>query len=296
MKLLGRNLIAPRYFDFSLVRSELGFSIVTYLIIIGNLLLYQTDQFIIGSVIGVAAIAMYQSAFKISELLIQFGRQMEGLISPAAARFHALNDSPALRDLFFRSSRLMFVLSTPLYLFAAFFLTDIIRVLTGLESVSRDVWLAGQFLLAAVYSNQMSSACARRVMIMTGREKMLLRFVLGSALLNLGLSVALGLKMGIAGVALATLVSNLLFGWGVLFPQVLRHLSCRFRNYFGFQWRGAVVGMAVFLALLVSTGILMPSGGEAGVFGLAWRAALIVLPALALNFRVIRSTWREEAL
>jgi hypothetical protein len=97
-----------------------------------------------------------------------------------------------------------------------------VRVLTGAATDS-DSWWTGQILLAWFLTTIATHSTSKRIFVMTGHEKKLLRYGVGEAFANLALSITL-LKIWAspASVAVGSIIPTLLFGWFGLWPWVSR--------------------------------------------------------------------------
>ena len=265
----------PRLFELGSVRAQLGFSMVAYCITFSNLIMAKSDQLVLGLTLGVAAIALYQASYKVAEMFNMFTLQLQDALSPAAASLHASGDTAGLKDLLLRTSRLTFLVSTPLYLLCAFYLDGLIRLLTGMETVSHEIWLTGQILLLAIYSSQMTNSCTKRILMMCGFERRLLAVSLTDAGANVFVSVVLALQIGIVGVALGTLIPTVVVGWIWVLPVTLRYLDLKGSQLFSYLLRATTVPLLVCLVLLILLHFIAPLPGDSGFVDLAWRGALV---------------------
>ncbi|MEI6674856.1 MAG: oligosaccharide flippase family protein [Verrucomicrobiota bacterium] len=286
-----RNLpglsLSPRWFRWRTIRAKMSFSLVAYLITFSNMLMSKSDQLVISMALGVAFVAVYQAAFKTSEMLGMFTSQLQRMLSPAAASFHALGDRDGLRHLLLTSSRLIFLLTTPAYFLAAVYLHQLIRLITGLDGVSQETWLSGQALLLATYSSQLTGGASKRVLVMTGGERKLLMISLAEAGLNVVLSVILAYRFGVVGVALGTLVPSVLMGWLWVVPLSSKSLEIDWKTYLRHHMKGTVAPLAGFAVVLLVIVVAAPAASDAGLFGLAWRGLACVAPVLILGRRTV---------
>ena len=288
LKMMRGLSLSPRHFGLQHIKGQLGFSISAYLITCSTLVLTKTDQAVVATVVSIAAVTIYQAGYKIGEMLIFFSQQISRAVTPAAAYLHGKDDPEQLRQLLLRTSRLMFLVVTPCYLISALYLDALIRLLTGLETVPREAWLVGQILLLAVFNTQITSGCARNVLVMSGHEKLLLKITMSQAVANLVLSVGLALRFGIVGVAAATLITSLVFNWCWLMPRLFQFAQLRPMRYLAYH--GAAAGppfalFAIAVALILPLAPLDPASGFAD---LAWRGALILGPCMLLNLKRFR--------
>ena len=288
----GLSLNPAKHFQVAAIKEQLSFSLSAYLIQMSNRLLMQMDRIIIGAFLGVGAVANYQAAAKVSEILRMFAFHLEEAVSPAAAHLRARGDKAGLRDLLLRTSRFNFLIVTPIYILGAVYMGPVIGVLTG-EEVPFEIWMIGQLLLFSVYNTQISSTCASSIMIMTGQEKPLVAIVIAQLVTNIGLSIALVFGFKTIGVAAATMICAVFFGWGIILPKILKHLGVNVVEYVGFHLRGAAPGFAAFAILLAALVLLFPLH-EGQIHSLAWRGLAVMIPTMLLNLKIVRSTWSGD--
>ncbi len=281
--------LSPRHFHFPSVKAQMGFSFSAYLITFSNLLMARSDQLVIGLTLGLAPIALYQAGFKMAEMLNMITMQLQDALSPAAADLNARGNRQGLRELLVKTSGLTLLVSTPLYALSAVYLENLIMLLTGLDTVSRETWLTGQILLLAIYSSQITNSCAKRVLMMCGYEKRLLVISLVDALVNVGLSVILALNMGLVGVALGTLIPTILVGWLWVVPLTLHYLELPVLQYFRPQIQSIRKPLSVFVAILLVLVIFFPIPPEGGFLALAWRGASAGIPCLIFARKILLS-------
>ena len=281
--------LSPRFFRWSAVKAQLGFSIAAYLITFSNLLMSKSDQAVLGFTLGVGVIAAYQAGYKVAEMFNLFTIQLQDALSPAAASMHASGDGEGLKDLLLKTSRLTFLISTPLYGLCAVYLEPLIRLLTGLEAVEPSTLAVGQILLLAIYSSQLTNSCSKRILMMCGYEKKLLGLALTDGLSNLCLSITLALTFGMVGVAVGTFIPTVLVGWLFVLPLALRFLDLGPGRYAKFILSSAAP-VALFGACLGATVFFLPMPAEGGFFALALRGGLAAGPAFIWIFTNLRKS------
>ncbi|WP_083912957.1 lipopolysaccharide biosynthesis protein [Rubritalea marina] len=287
MRKLPELSLSPRWFNWSAVKSQLGFSVAAYLITFGNMIMGKSDQLVISMTLGVAIVAIYQTGFKASEMLGLFGSQVHQILSPAAASMHALGDHSGLRQLFLDSSRITFLMLTPCYLLAAAYLEPLINLLTGSDPVPKETFWVGQALLFATYSSQITNGASKRILMMCDEQKKLLKISLIDAALNLSLSIFLALQIGVLGVALGTFIPTVLVGWLWVIPVTMRKLNIPLRELIGTHIKGFVMPMVAFVVVLGGIQIAFPASIDCGLVGLGWRGLACMLPFLFLSRREI---------
>jgi O-antigen/teichoic acid export membrane protein len=211
--------LSPRFFAFGLVRETMQFSVFAYLGTATNIVLGKSDQLILGTVLSVGAVAVYQAGAKVAEVFAQFTRQVQDTLSPAAAHLHACGDQHALRDLLVNSLRWSVLLAMPLFLLCTFYLEELLQLLTGDRRLGPEPYWVGQILLAWFFTTILTHSVSKRVFMMSGHERRLMGLGLGEALANVALSLALVFWLrNVASVAIGSLIPTLYFGWVHLWP------------------------------------------------------------------------------
>lgn len=223
LKAMPQVKLRPSRAALRSMRGTMAFSIFAYLGTATNLILGKTDQLVITGTLGVAAIVLYQSGAKVAEVFREFTRQVQDTLSPVAAHLHAGAQHAALRSLIIQGTRWSVLIATPLYLLCAFYLSDLLHLLTGDTALAHETWLVGQVLLGWYYTTILTHSVSKRIFIMIGHERRLMWLGLGEAVANLVVSLALVLWLrNVAAVALGSLLPTLWFGWVHLWPWQAR--------------------------------------------------------------------------
>jgi O-antigen/teichoic acid export membrane protein len=281
--------LRPGLFDAGSVRAVLSFSLVAYLITFTNLVMARTDQAVIGFSLGIAFVAAYQAGYKAAEMFGLFSGQLQDALTPAAAQLHARGDQAGLVRLLLASTRVTTGLVVPLGALCAAYLEPLVRVLTGLETVDDATLAVGWALIAATLSSLLSNSCSKRILMMSGWERPLLRASLVDAAANLALSLVLVRVLGIAGVAVGTLVPTVLVGWLWIVPLTARFtgrpVAELLRAAYLPAWRPVLAAGAVLAALL----LLAPLPVDGGLADLAWRGALVGAATVATAWPLLRA-------
>lgn len=219
LRQLPEVTLHPRHFTPKLIAESLKFSVSAYLILVSYMVLTKTDQIVIGAVASMSAVAIYQPAAKIGEIFGFLTRQLANTLQPAAAHLHASGDQEGIKQLLINGTRYSVMLAAPLYVFTAAFLEPILALLTGDNALSPDAVRSAHILVFWAFMFIITHNVYKRVAVMCGQEKRLVWVGVGEAVMNLFLSVTLLKLYGlVAGVAAATLISSLFFGWIFLWP------------------------------------------------------------------------------
>ena len=226
-----RNLpglsLSMRHFSWSALKPQIGFSISAYLITCSNIVVGKSDQIVVGLLVGVGGVAIYQAGYKIAEMFNMFVIQIQEALSPLAAAMNASNDRAGFQDVYIKAQRLTLIVSTSLCALCIGYLDSLILVLTGMETVPQEVRNIGLALLLAFLSSQITNSVSKRMLMMSGKERPLLIISVSDAVLNIIISVVLAWKFGIVGVALGTLIPTLILGWLWVLPLTFSSLNLR---------------------------------------------------------------------
>lgn len=273
--------LSPRKFSLGMISETMQFSVFAYLGTATNIVLGKSDQLVLGATLSVGAVAVYQAGAKIAEVFSQFTKQVQDTLSPAAAHLHATGDRAALRDLLVNSLRWSVLIATPLYLLCAFYLEELLRLLTGDRVIARETYLVGQVLLVWFYTSLITHSVSKRIFMMCGHERKLMWLGLAEAALNLALSVALVLIFrNVIAVAIGSLIPTLYFGWVRLWPWMARDVELSGWQLFKRTVLPSGVACVPMLAVLVGFRfvVLAPGGSVIGaMFVEATLAGLVAL-------------------
>jgi O-antigen/teichoic acid export membrane protein len=222
-RLLPKVRISPGLFQWSKVRETMQFSLWAYLITATNIVLGKTDQLVIGTTLSVAAVAIYVTGSKVSEMFSLFTRQLQEALSPAAAHLRASGNHAALRDLLVEGTRLSVMIAAPLYLLCAFYMAELMKLLTGEAAPNPDGYWTGQVLLLWFFLSIMTHSVSKRIFVMCGHEKRLMWLGVAEAVGNLVCSVSLILIFkNVVSVAVGSLIPSAIIGWCFMWPWSAR--------------------------------------------------------------------------
>ncbi len=286
--------IRASLFSRDMVHNTMRFSIFAYITTLTTVILTRTDQLILSTMLAVSAVAIYQAGAKVAEMFSSFALQIPDTLSPAAAYLHAKGDKDFLRQLLLNGTRFSVMVATPLYLLSAFFLQQLLWILTGEKSNLETYW-TGQVLLFWGYTTIITQSVSKRIFMMSGHERRLMWLGVGEAVLNLVLSVALvAYFRNVISVAVGSLVATFIFGWFSLWPWAAREANLS-------GWKLArIVLFPTWLASLPIVGvillgrILMKPEFQASIYALLTEGSLICVLAAACLYRVALSPSERE--
>jgi O-antigen/teichoic acid export membrane protein len=182
----------------------------------------KTDEIVIGAFLPVASVTPYALANKLSDVGLMLTDQFLKVLLPLASELHAGGDQARLRQLYLTSTRLTLAICVPLggtlAIFASPILTGwvgpayadyayLVVILVIADGIAASLWPAGSVLQAMV------------------RHRPVALSAMVAAAGNLVLSIVLLQWLGLAGVALGTLIPAALECLGFVLPYTLRVLG-----------------------------------------------------------------------
>lgn len=201
----------------------------------------QTDRFVLAAFAGAAAIGLYEPASRLNVLTAQLASLPSSALIPAASKIDAESRPEVLRSLYLRGSKYTVAFVAPVAVTLIVLAHPLMLTWLGPE-IARMSTAAQIFLVTYLMYANLSVALP--IFIGTGRLRFLMWYTLGTALLNITLSLLLVRPYGVVGVIIGTVAADaLLFPLGMWYT--LRTLRIRWMDYV----RGVVVPMYPLLVL-----------------------------------------------
>jgi len=218
-----------KYFRFADVREIGNFGFYAFLANLGDYLRFHAGSLIIGRVLSVSLVTPFAVA---SRLMSYFRQVTVGLTSPLMPKMSALEGLSRLselRHLYLRGTRISTLLS---FFVASLVVLDgrmLLHVWVGetLMTVSFPVLVC----LSVGYTAAMAQWPSSMVLYSLGRHRPLGLWTLAEGCINVLLSIMLGSKYGLWGVALGTAIPMLFVACLVQPWYVLRLLRIRLLDY-----------------------------------------------------------------
>jgi O-antigen/teichoic acid export membrane protein len=181
--------------------------------------IFETDNVVVGAVLGAAAVASYQVALGPASGLQTLGSQFNSVSLTAASSLRSLEARAELGRLLTEATRMIGIVVMPVV---------VIFVLWGRQLLS--LWVGHDFVtsyptLVVLSIGMMMAALqgtASQVILALNRYRVTALVALGEAICNLTLSVLLARSMGIVGVAIGTTVPISCTTLGVYVPFACR--------------------------------------------------------------------------
>ncbi len=259
----------------------MGFSLCAYVITISNLIIFRTDQIVISALAGVGLVALYHVTTRLAEVFRLLCSQLHDVLAPLSASLNAQHDKQALQRLLLTSQRLVCLMVVLLIVPLWFFVGDLLQIWLELDS-QQTLWCARILLLniaiLVIYRNT-----ANQILLMCGYQKPLMWIGLSECLANLILSCLLIQPFGILGVALGTLIPNLVLAIFVNIPMACRFTqTSQWQSYKSLLIASIVVGLPYALLLLSFRHI---TGEDNSLIGIIVVSSICLIPALFSAYR-----------
>jgi O-antigen/teichoic acid export membrane protein len=203
----------------SLLKTVTSFSSTLFVINAASQLQTKTDEIVIGISLPIADVTPYSIARRLSELPQLLTEQFMKVLMPLASQLQAEHDDRRLRALYLTSTRLTLAVFLPLALGVVILAQPFIAVWVG-APYGQYAYLV--LILTAASFMMTSQWPAGAILLGMGRHRILAVITLGSALVNLGLSLTLVHPFGLAGVALGTLIPATIENLGCVLPYAMR--------------------------------------------------------------------------
>lgn len=186
----------------SMAKALLGFSIPSFLAILGDTLRLNADLAVVGRILTLHAVGVYGIASTIIKLLL---RLSSALTTPTYPRlsFLAARDMAAFRSTYLRYSHICALFVTWLAVEVVLLCEGFIHLWVG-PSFAESVPIA--VILALSLSTDYATVVSVYALKAVNRQNRFVVQSIGEGLVNLGLSIFLARRMGMIGVALGTAI------------------------------------------------------------------------------------------
>lgn len=285
--------LSPRRVDRSLLRPFTGLSVWFAVLDIAAIVLLRLDVLVVGLAVGVAAAGIYAVGQRLTLALDLLVVPVNKAFFPHSAHLSAGADLAGLRESLMLGTRVSLAVAAPIALALALLAGTILNVWVG-EGFDEAATVI--VLLAAATTVTALTRTGLMMLQGTGRLRVPAMITGGEAVVNLALSLVLVATMGLAGVALGTLIAAVVVNLGVFYPYVCRSFGVPVASFSWTLVRAHLPAVAVALPVGVLLATAAPSGLLAvGAVGLVIVALyLTVLACTGFSGQERRELW--EAL
>jgi len=204
------------------IRSITSFSGAVFIIAIAEQLKTKLDEVIIGAFLPISAVTHYYFAHRLSEIPQLLTDQFTKVLMPLSSQLNSRNDRSGLLQLFLVSTRITAAIFVAIGCCVVILAKPFLAIWVGVEYTQ---YTGLVYFLTAASFVEILTWPAGAVLQGMSRHHVLAPIAIGSGILNLILSILLIRPFGLTGVALATLVPNMVEGIFLVLPYTLRELQ-----------------------------------------------------------------------
>ena len=205
--------------SWPMLRQMFSMSSWIFLLNLATHLIFATDNFVVGAVLGTAAVASYQVALGPASALQTAGNQFDMVSLTAAASLQAQKAMDDLRRLLLEATGVVASVAMPGAVVFIVWGRQLLRLWVG-RSFEGSYWTL--VVLAMGYLFATLTGSANQVVLALNRYKVIALLSVLEATVNLGLSILLARHIGIVGVALGTTIPLTIMAFGVYLPFACR--------------------------------------------------------------------------
>jgi O-antigen/teichoic acid export membrane protein len=214
--------VRPTLFRRARLREVTGFSVYMLVLDWSAKLNYSADALVIGALVGTAAVAVWTVAQRIAEVSQQLTSQLGDALFPMIVDSDASQRLERLRIILRHGTRFSLALATPVCIGLAIEADLIVHAWVG-DRFSGSITVVR--LLLSVVLIRVANSSAQLILKGAGRHRLLAVANATTAIANVLLSIALVGPLGLAGVALGTLIPIGSTAAFVLFPAACRRVG-----------------------------------------------------------------------
>jgi O-antigen/teichoic acid export membrane protein len=248
-----------------------SYSFKTFMMFIGQKLIYYSDSIVIGVLLGPAQVTFFVIGASLTEYMRRIVNQMTQMFTPLTSELQARREDDKIREVLTKGTKMSLIIALPI---SIVFLT-MARVSSPCGWSEYGI-LSGQVLFILTIAHLFSVAQYSTQDILQGLNKhqicAVCRFV--EAIANLSLSIVLIRYWGIVGVAVGTAVPHLataLFAYPYFISRVVK---IDFRRYVIGSYLAPILSSIPFLACCLIIDNRFPPKNLAGFF----TRVLLIMP------------------
>lgn len=252
----------PKYVKKDRSRELLGYGLISFFIVISWMVVFNTDNIIIGVFLSTTAVTYYSIAGNLVNHLRGLINAIGVPLVPAISHYEATSDMSQISNLYAKITRYLFYFTTSVCTLLLIFGDDFIYLWMGPDFTKTVHILYILVIPSAIYLPQIA---ANSVMLGIGKHRPLFYILVSEAALNLVLSLALVKPLGIYGVALGTAVTQLLI-YTYLFPYVFhRVIRGDLKSFYGYTLKTVSISLIIAVPVGLVVDRFNPLSGWTGL-------------------------------
>lgn len=236
----------PKYVNRERSRELLGYGLISFFIVISWMVVFNTDNIIIGVFLSTTAVTYYSIAGNLVNHLRGLINAIGVPLVPVISHYDATSDTSEISNLYAKITRYLYYFTAGVCALVLIFGDNFIYLWMGPDFTKTVHVLYILVVPLAVYLPQIA---ANSVMLGMGKHRALFYILVSEAALNLVLSLVLVKPLGIYGVALGTAITQLLI-YTYIFPYVFhRVIKGDLKSFYGYTLK--TVSMSLIIAVPV---------------------------------------------
>lgn len=267
-------------------RSELqhlyGFGLQSFFVMFAVRIISSTDTTVIGVVLGASSVALYTLPLQLLEQMRSSVSSVSGVLLPSVTALATDGSSAAVREFYLSTTRITCFLAGGLAGTAIAIGPAFLSRWVGEQFGASAQWVLVYLAFTMFFQNLSihSPLAFYQAFHLLRRPSLVL---VAEAVANLSLSIWLARRIGVTGVALATVIPAVFVSTAILPHYLCRQLQVPIRRLVIEAVGPGLLLLAMTVALQWSAGLLIDSGTYIGI-GLR---ALTSVPAAYLIFRLM---------
>lgn len=280
-------------FDFSMLKDVGSFSFFAYLIMFSNMIIYKTDQLVLGVMLGVSSVAVYQIGSRISNILNKISGQFQNSLSPIAATLFKDKQHKRLQNILLRSNKLITFIAVINFIILTILAKPILNVWLEIDNpkILQVAYVMNVSVLLLILFRSGSS----KVLLMTGHHKFLSKVALIESFFNIVFSIIFIKLVGVIGVALGTLLPNFIISVFFIFPATCRFSKVKPTYYFYKIYLPVLLNTIIPAAILLIFRNYLVSGNW-NLWKLAYSAAPAAIVYISTGYLFILTKADKQEL
>lgn len=255
LKLIPGLKISFHGMNMKTIREIADFSLFAYIVSIAGMIIFKADRIVLGVMVGMTGITIYQLGTRIPEIMSNLTMQFQENIPPLAASLHKAGERQQLQDMLFNSIRLTVFLSTCTLIIFWMLAKQIMH--TWLKVSSSEVMFIVYVLLISVFIMVAFRSSPINFLQMAGRHRLVAVLYVIESIATLTMSILLVHFYGVKGIVFGTLIPNLIISVFIVFPLAAKFGS---RSIWSYLWKiylpALFIGIPAILFLYWVTAII----------------------------------------
>ncbi len=220
-KIYPQLKISYKFISWDVYRKIFSYSIYAFIVSVSAKIINQTDNIVIGIFLGPVWVTMYSVGARLSIYSRQLILIMSGVLMPTISEFQAKEEDHNIRRVLILGTKYSYMILLPVFMIFLVQGQDIITFWIGRKYISEGFPVALVLMMPHVLAP--SEYIMGSVLYGIGRLKAVTIAAVIEAIANLVLSIIFVKKIGLIGVALGTLIPQVI-NKGIFMPLYVSRL------------------------------------------------------------------------